>query len=121
MARNESVGLALIAHDCKSACAGEPNLEKRIRKAMKEVAKGHWMFPHDDDLCFRGALGGVLLAEETTQEEKDRITASLQSVRAMSAILSGVPVDAGRLLDQMKDGPELLPLLPMWNEAKAQP
>jgi len=62
------VGLNIIATECKSACAGEPDFEKRIQKAMATVAKGHWMFcnDHEDDLRFRGALGGVLLAPETT-------------------------------------------------------
>ena len=111
-------GLSLIATECKSACAGEPDLEKRILKAMRPVASGHWMFPSDDDLCFRGAIGGVLLAAETTEEEKARILATLKSLRTVSAMMNGVPVDTDAAFRDMEDGPKQVPLVKLWHEAK---
>lgn len=114
------VGLFIISTECKAACEGEPDLEKRIRKSMAAVAKGHWMFcsDHEDDLRFRGAIGGVLLAPETTQEENDRITDTLKQLRSMSALLQGVPVDTETMLQEQKDHPPL-PLIKWWHEAKA--
>lgn len=116
---SDNVGLSLIATECRSACAGEPDLERRIRKAMDEVAGGHWMFPTDDDLCFRGAVGGVMLSPETTDEEKDRIRATLDQMRGMAAMMQGVPVDTEALLKQMEGGPKPVPLVKIWYEAKA--
>jgi len=41
------VALSLIGTECKSACAGEPDFEQRVRKAMAVVANGHWMYCAD--------------------------------------------------------------------------
>lgn len=114
------VGLSIIASECESACKGEPDLEKRVQKAMAVVAKGHWMYCNDDqdDLRFRGALGGVLLAPETTQAEKDRITGTLKQLRSLSALMQGVPVDTEAMLKEQEEHPPL-PLVKWWHEAKA--
>lgn len=111
------VGLSIIGTECKEACKGEPDLEKRIRKAMKVVAKGHWLFS-DDDLLLRGALAGVLLAPETTEEEKTRLTKTLEGLRALSAMMSGVPVDLDAIAEQQKIY-EPVPLAKWWHEEKA--
>lgn len=113
-------GLSIIASECQSACQGEPDLEKRIQKAMSAVAKGHWMFcgDHEDDLRFRGALGSVLLSPETTPEEKERITDTLKQLRSLSALMQGVPVDTEMMLKEQEDHPPL-PLIKWWHEAKA--
>ena len=113
-------GLAIIATECKMACEGEPNLLKRLEKAMNEVANGHWMFPSDDDLCFRGAVGGVLMAEETTDEEKEQLEFSLKQLRNVGAMLSGVPIDMDRLIEDNEKGPEVLPLVKMWHKAQGK-
>ncbi len=108
--------LSIVATECRIACEGEPDFIERIRKAMKPVADGHWMVT-DDDTCFRGAIGGVLLAEETTDEEKERISFTLGQIRAIGALQSGVPVD----LERMTENPEnieLIPLIKLWHEAK---
>jgi hypothetical protein len=117
---NDTVGLSIIGTECKSACAGEPDLEKRIRKAMAVVANSHWMFcdPGQEDLRFRGALAGVILSPETTEEEKECITRSLKPLRALNALMSGVPVDMGAVLEEQGDK-QILPLMKWWHEAKA--
>lgn len=102
------IGLSIIAAECKSACAGESDLEKRISKSMAAVAKGHWMFcgDHEDDLRFRGAIGGVMLADETTQEEKDRITHILKQLHSLNCLM------------QEQEANPSLPLVKLWHEAK---
>lgn len=85
---------------------------------MKPVANGHWMYVNDEDLCFRGAVAGVLLAEETTEEEKKRLTFTLGQLRSMSAMMSGVPVNIDAVMEN-PEGIEPVPLVKMWHEAKA--
>jgi hypothetical protein len=110
--------LSLIAAECKEPCANEPDLLKRIKKAMVPVANGHWMVT-DEDMCIRGALAAVLLDPETTEDDKQRITLTLEQMRSISAMISGVPVDIERVLDN-PDGVETVPLVKLWHEAKAK-
>ena len=117
---SDTVGLSIISTECKSACADEPDLEKRIRKSMAVVANGHWMFcgDHQEDLRLRGALAGVILSPETTEEEKECITRSLKPLRALNALMSGIPVDTEAVLEELGETP-ILPLMKWWHEAKA--
>lgn len=106
----------LVAATIQSDCAGEPDLERRFRKAMK-AAKDHWMVTNDQDQ-FRGAIGAVLLSKETTDDEKERINATVQSLAALNAMISGIPVDVGAMLKRQEEGPEPLPLVKWWSEVK---
>lgn len=116
MRDRDEVALSLIGTECKYACEGEPDFEKRVKKAMKPVAQGHWMFP-DDDISFRGAIAGVLMATDTTEEEKARISHTLKGMRSLAALMNGVPVDLERLADDQKSM-EPIPLVKWWNEVK---
>lgn len=109
--------LSIIAQECRGACREEPDFLERIRKAMKFVATGHWL-TIDADLCFRGAVGGVLLAEETTDEERRRIEFTLEQIRSLNAMVAGVPMDLERM-GENPEGLEPVPLFRLWQEAKA--
>ena len=109
--------LSIIAAECKGPCANEPNLLERVKKAMQPVANGHWMTT-DDDLCLRGALAAVLLDPETTEDDKRRITFTLEQLRSIGAMMSGIPVDVERAL-RNPDELEPVPLIKLWQEAKA--
>ena len=111
------VMLSIVAAECRGPCANEPDLLERIKKAMQPVANGHWMVT-DDDLCFRGAVAGVLMDPETTEDDKRRITFTLEQLHAIGAMISGIPVDVERALDN-PDEIEPLPLIKLWHEAKA--
>lgn len=113
----DKAALAIIGSECKSACEGESDFETRIRKAMKVVAKGHWMYS-GDDLLLRGALAGVMLASETTEEEKEDIKHTLEGLRTLNAMLSGVPVDLEAFVEKQEERKNV-PLIKWWNEAKA--
>ena len=89
----------------------------RGRAARQPVANGHWTVM-DDDLCFRGALEAVLLDPETTEDDKRRITFSLEGLRAVGAMMSGVPVNVEAVLSN-PDEIEGIPLIKLWHEAKA--
>ena len=109
--------LSIVAAECKDPCANESDLLERIKKAMKPVANGHWMVM-DEDMCMRGALAAVLLDPETTEDDKRRITFTLEQLHAIGAMISGVPVDVERALDN-PDEIEPVPLVKLWHEAKA--
>lgn len=111
MADELSVAVAII----RRVCEGEPDLIERIRKAMAE-AKDYWMSTNDD-LRFRAAVGAALV-ETKDEGEKDRIVRSVQALRDLSAMISGVPVDFERVAERMSEF-EPLPLVKMWHEAKA--
>lgn len=117
---NDAV-LHIIASECCRACEGEQDFEARCRKAMKVVVEGHWMLggnsKADEDLCFRGAVGGVLLSKETTDEEKEKITHTLKQLRALSSLLSGLPMDLERMAREQEESPPL-PLMKWWHETK---
>lgn len=113
-------GLSIIAAECKRDCAGQSDFVERIRKAMRPVANGHWMYVNDEDLCFRGAVAGVLLAEETTDEEKKRLIFTLEQLRSMGAMMSGVPVDIEAVFAN-PEGIEPVPLVKLWHEVKSPP
>lgn len=115
----DEAGLSIIAAECARDCEGESDFLERIRKAMKPVANGHWMYVNDEDLCFRGAIGGVLLAEETTEEERRRIIFTLKQLRSLGAMMSGVPVDIGAVASNPEEI-EPVPLVKLWDEAKAK-
>lgn len=70
--------------------AGDGSLEDRLRAAMKATYR-HWMAT-DEDVQFRAAVGGVLLATDD-EAEKERLTAEVHQLRLLSATLSGLPID----------------------------
>ncbi len=112
---NEAL-LVIIASDCQRPCANEPNLMERIKKAMKPVVNGHWITT-DEDLCIRGALAAVLMDPKTTEDDKRRITFTLEQLRSIGSMMSGVPVDVEVALAN-PDEIEPVPLFKLWQEAK---
>jgi hypothetical protein len=115
MMDSDMAELGIIASDCKHAIAGEPDLEQRIKKAMAVVRESHWLFPgqHNADKRFRGALAAVMLAPETTDEDKAKITSSLIQLRSLSALLQGMPMDTAAMLREQEANPSL-PLMAWW-------
>lgn len=73
---------------------------------------------NDDDEHFRIGLGVLLLHYAAEHEMYDRIMATLDGLKALSALFSGVPVDMERALPE--GGPEPLPLLQWFKETKAE-
>lgn len=96
------------------AVAADPtlDLEGRLRAAFA-VTRNHWMVTNEDER-FRTGVGGVLVTA-TDAGEKARIEAELASLRALSAAMSGVPVDFGAVLS---DKPEPIGMLAIWREGR---
>jgi hypothetical protein len=74
----------------KSVIKPDDSLEDRCRAAMKAAhANG---IVTDEELQFKGAVAAVFV-ESTDEDEKERIRLELETLRDLSALLSGVPVD----------------------------
>ena len=114
----ESAMLSIIAAWCQADCANEPDLNTRIKKAMKPVIESFWM-GGNEDTRFRGALFAVYLDPLTTQEEKDRMKFSLDKMRALGAMFTGIPVSIDALAAN-PDDIKPIPLGILWNKVKEE-
>lgn len=102
----------IIAMEAREACEAETDLTERIKVAMRH-AKDHWMETNEEEQ-FKGAL--VAAMDVSTEDEKDLITRSLQPMKILAAMMSGVPVDFEAV--EMQD--DLLSLQKFWHEVKAE-
>lgn len=105
---------AIVAMEARSACKGEPDLMKRIEKAMR-ASHNHWMVL-DEAEQFRGALAGAMA--ESEGDERDRLERSVKALNQVGALLNalsaGIPVD----IEAMEKAPDdMIPLRKMWDEA----
>lgn len=111
------VELQIGATAMRSAIPTEAPLAERVEFAMR-YAREHqdevfFMSSHiDDDLMMRTALAAVMVTSD--ENDRDLITRSMQPLRMLSALLSGVPVDVAAI--EMTD--DLLPLLKLWHASK---
>lgn len=100
---------------CIEKMDDEP-LEARLKKAMQEM-QHHWLVTNQEEQ-FQAAVGAVLIT--ATEEEKERINAELRTLKALSAAMSGVPVDMGRAVDAL-EGIKPVGLTKIWKEVLANP
>ena len=99
--------------EAKAAAEKETTLHAQMDAAMK-LMQHHWMIL-DEDLQFRCAVGALLMiVDEQTQET---IKEEMASLKALSALMSGIPVDMERVT--VPQNP--LGLMKRWNELKAKP
>ncbi len=117
MEENEMV-VSIVAAECRSACAKEPDLVERIKKAMRQVVHEHWAAT-DEDARFRGAVAAAYADPLTTEEDKQRITFTLKKMQALNAMLSGVQIDIDALTAGL-DEIEPIPLVSLWKDAKGE-
>lgn len=116
------IEVQIMAHDMANVCANEPDFEKRCRKALLKAAPcDFWMLhgdgPKEQDLCFRSAIAAVLLDPLTTEEEKGQITNTLEQLRALSGLLTGLPMDVEAMAARSEKEPPL-PLMAWWHDAR---
>lgn len=93
-------------------------LEERLKVVMRAALK-HWLVL-DEESQFKMAIGAVLA--EATEEERERINIDLKFLRAMSSAASGVPVDFGRLMEELgeESADKAVGLRKLWDEVKAE-
>ena len=91
-------------------------LEERLKVAMRG-ALNHWLVTKEEEQ-FIMAVGAVMV--EATEGEKERINIDLKFLKAMSSAASGVPVDFGRLIDELGEGSaeKAVGLRKLWDDVK---
>lgn len=118
---NDMTTIQLIALDLRNKCEGKPDLESRCKAAFTAVADGHWMVAAPgsagQDICFRGAVGAVLLDPATTAEEQEHIHESLRQLRALSGLMTGMPMNMEEMVKRAEEHPPL-PLMKWWHEVR---
>lgn len=108
--------LVLVAESAKTAAEGEPDFIERIRKCMR-ASYGHWMVT-DEEQQFSGAVAAALMLSEG--EDKKRMEAAIDVMKALGAAMQGVPVDMAAVMNQ-HEGVEPVPLRKLWEETKVEP
>lgn len=88
--------IMLVMADARPFVKPDDTLEDRLKAAMS-AAKGHWVVK-DEQLQFKGAIMAVY--PSCSDEEKQRIEAEMDVLKAIAAASSGVPVDIASVLDR---------------------
>lgn len=109
----DATELALVVASIRDAASGVANIEERA-KALMRAAREHWMI-RDENVQLMGAMAALL--ETATEEERPRLERFLTINKSINALLSGVPVDVDRV---MEDETEPYPILKWWNETEGQ-
>lgn len=112
-------GMMIAVEEARRACRGEPDLMKRLEKAMKATA-GHWMETNQENQ-FKSAVAAAML--ESPTDERDRIKRSFDGLAKVSAVLnalqSGVPIDFEKAAEEVEQPKDLLLLMPLWRKIAA--
>lgn len=93
-------------------------LEERLKVTMR-AALNHWLVL-DEEGQFKMAVGAVMV--EATEEEQERMNIDIKFLRALSSAASGVPVDFGRLIEELGEdsAAKAVGLRKLWDEVKAE-
>jgi hypothetical protein len=105
--------ILLMVAEVKERINPEYSLEDRLRTAM-EITYHHWTTT-DLDKQFKGAVAGVYSATED-EDERLRIQLELETLRDLSAMLSGVPIN----FDAIKPLENPIGLMKLWREVTGQ-
>jgi hypothetical protein len=88
-------------------------LDFAMRYVRKHEAEVFWMTGRpNDDLKFRTAIAAVMLAG--SDEDKNTITRSMAPLKALSAMMAGVPVNMEAALAGTED---CIPLIKLWHDS----
>lgn len=122
MASELELGIAIVAAQIKEAFGSEDDIEAKAKICFRAAfsESNTWFVRRgDDDLHFRIGIGALLIHVNAIEdhEAEARIMATMNSIKALSAAASGVPVDFSRVVE---DPDELLPLLSWYREIKAR-
>ena len=101
----------------KEDLPGEDTPVEEVAKRAFRMARddSYTWFTTSDDVQFRIGCG-VLLMHYKDSEVRVQIENTLRALKALSAMMSGVPVDLGAVLNEET---ETLPLLPWYKETAA--
>lgn len=115
--QDDILEIQLAATPARRAIPADKPLAERVQFAMRYVRANErdlfFMSANpSDDLKFRTALAAVMLAGN--DEDRDILNRSLQPLRMLSAMVSGIPVD----LSQFTVPDDVLPLMKLWHESE---
>lgn len=113
----EMLELRLAVEPVRAAIPVDKTLTECLQFAMRYVRDNandlFWMSARTtDDVMFRTALAAVMLAG--SEDDKDVIERSMKPLRALTALLSGVPIDMAAIPTDK----DLLPLMKLWHESE---
>ena len=113
-----SAAMLIAATEAQHACENEPNIDERIRKAMR-ATKDHYLLTGEVHRIQAACAGAAMASKDKT--EKDHIIASCRSLvdlnNMLAAAIAGVPV-AFEEIPEPK--PNMLPIMALWQEIKGE-
>jgi hypothetical protein len=101
--------VSLIVAEAQPEAAKFTTTEDRLRAAFK-VARNHFMAPDDSTALVAGLCAVHAIS---TPEEQERIVRAKKAIDALSALISGVPVD----LEAVEANAAPLPLMDIFRSA----
>lgn len=113
-----------VQRDAEARFQDSDDIEARLRICYEESWKDSscWMVTNDD-VRMRVGIGALLMHIQDRGDEHgedwDRVQRSLTALKALSAAMSGVPVDFGAL-DAGDYPAPLIGLMPIYREVKAE-
>jgi len=109
----DDTGLAIISTLVRDDIKDVDGWDERFKVACKS-AQGNGIFT-DDDLQFRGMIGGCMIAAEDEGDDEMlvRLTEEVRAIKTLSAMLSGVSVDLASVQLENPIG-----LVGIWKESK---
>jgi hypothetical protein len=111
--------LQIAAAPIRDRIPKDEPLPDRISYAMRYVRQHErdlfWMTGKpSDDFMFRTALAAVMLAG--SDDDRTTIKESMRPLKALSAAISGVPVD---MVAALANAENVIPLLKLWHDSAA--
>jgi hypothetical protein len=109
-------GMQIAAMEAREKCKGEPDLMKRIEKAMR-ACRDHWMETNQSSQ-FRAAVAAAMLESEGL--ERDRIERSAAALNRANAALQAMQAGVSVNLDALDPADDdIIPLMKIWRETAA--
>lgn len=107
--------LAIMIAEAKEKVNPTDDFENRLKSAMKATIH-HWL-ELDETEQFRAAIGTVLLT--ASDEEKERIAIEMKQMKAVEAMINGVPVDF-EAIKKEQESYRPIGLLGLWKKIRLE-
>jgi hypothetical protein len=113
MGNSFDASFMIAVTEATNAAKRKVALIEKVAAAMK-VTCNHWMLT-DDTLRFKAAVGGAIIAC-TSSEDRERLVKEMKGLNALSALLTGVPVD----FDKVEISENPIGLMGLWGNIKEE-
>lgn len=112
MSKERALAASLIEAEARDEIKKAESLEDKVKAAFA-VSRDHWMFT-DEDTQFMGGIGAVLIQLEEGTPEHSRYMKSIETLRNITAMLSGVPVN----FENFEAPKDPIKFVQLWREGK---